>query len=167
MKHFFFSSLLCAFLAFSACQDDTPGSFGISVQIYPDSAGSVIFNEGPHIEGTEIIMTAVANQNYVFSRWNHLIDGDTVNPLSVVMNSDLTTVAVFLYVDDDKDGVGIEEDDCLNTPSGESVNAQGCSTSQLDGDNDGVSDALDQCPSTPAGDEVDETGCEDTDGVTV
>ena len=141
MKHFFFLSFLCAFLAFSACQDDTPGSFGISVQIYPDSAGSVIFNEGPHIEGTEIILTAVANQNYVFSRWNHLIDGDTVNPLSVIMNSDLTTVAVFLYVDDDKDGVGIEDDDCLNTPPGDSVNAQGCSTSQLDSDNDGVSDA--------------------------
>ena len=164
MKHLFFSSLLCAFVFFSACKDDTPGSFGISVQISPDSSGTVIFNEGPHIEGTEIILTAVANKNYEFFAWNHLIDGDTINPLPVVMNSSLTTVAVFLFIDDDKDGVGDDDDVCLNTPSGETVDALGCSTSQLDGDNDGISDALDQCPETRSGDEVDETGCGDTDG---
>ncbi len=56
-------------------------------------------------------------------------------------------------------------------PSGESVDANGCSASQLDSDNDGVSDALDQCPNTPSGESADANGCSasqldsDNDGV--
>ncbi|MCP3973154.1 MAG: hypothetical protein GY720_01530, partial [bacterium] len=57
------------------------------------------------------------------------------------------------------------------TPAGESVDADGCSSSQLDADDDGVSDLLDQCPNTPAGESVDADGCSssqldtDDDGV--
>jgi bacillopeptidase F len=61
--------------------------------------------------------------------------------------------------DADQDGVPDSSDQCADTPAGESVDANGCSASQLDSDNDGVSDALDQCPGTPAGTEVDANGC--------
>ena len=61
--------------------------------------------------------------------------------------------------DTDQDGVADGLDFCPGTPSGETVDANGCSASQLDSDGDGVNDALDQCPGTPAGTEVDANGC--------
>ena len=164
MRHFFFTFIFGAFMVFAACKDDAPGSFYVSVQVSPDSAGSVTFDRGPHVEGTEITLTAVANDNYELFAWKHLRDGDTSNPLKVVMNSNLNTVAIFLFVDNDNDGVGDSDDVCLNTPYGESVDVQGCSASQIDSDNDGISDKIDQCPGTIFGEEVDEMGCEDTDG---
>ncbi len=61
--------------------------------------------------------------------------------------------------DDDNDGVPNSADQCPNTPAGESVDANGCSQSQLDDDNDGVTNDIDQCPNTPAGETVDANGC--------
>jgi OOP family OmpA-OmpF porin len=70
--------------------------------------------------------------------------------------------------DDDKDGVVNTADKCPNTPAGESVDANGCSQSQLDDDHDGVMNNLDKCPNTPAGQPVDANGCSasqrDSDG---
>ncbi|KPP97345.1 OmpA family protein [Marinobacter sp. HL-58] len=59
--------------------------------------------------------------------------------------------------DDDGDGVANSKDECPDTPAGASVNNRGC---ELDSDNDGVVDSKDQCPDTTAGAEVDDTGCE-------
>lgn len=61
--------------------------------------------------------------------------------------------------DSDGDGVANAQDQCANTPAGQAVNAQGCSTSQIDTDGDGVFDNLDQCAATPAGTPVGATGC--------
>jgi len=67
--------------------------------------------------------------------------------------------------DSDKDGVLDKADQCPNTPTGDKVDANGCS---LDSDGDGVKDGLDQCPSSPPGDKVDANGCSlDTDKDTV
>lgn len=74
-------------------------------------------------------------------------------------------------VDTDGDGVSDVSDNCQNTPSGEAVDALGCSTSQTDTDNDGVVDSLDICPSTQQSITVDSSGCSafqrdsDNDGV--
>jgi len=59
----------------------------------------------------------------------------------------------------DNDGITDSADLCSGTPSGESVDANGCSSSQLDSDNDGVSDADDLCPNTPEGEQVNASGC--------
>ncbi len=64
--------------------------------------------------------------------------------------------------DCDGDGVSNEFDRCLNTPIGETVDANGCSDSQKDNDNDGVMDNVDSCPNTPSGEVVDSTGCSDS-----
>ena len=58
-------------------------------------------------------------------------------------------------------------DQCPDTPTGATVDANGCPADQ---DGDGVFDGLDQCPDTPAGTEVDARGCTverdaDADGV--
>ena len=50
--------------------------------------------------------------------------------------------------DIDGDGVPDDEDNCPDTPTGEAVDANGCSASQLDDDGDGVSNADDNCPDT-------------------
>ncbi len=73
--------------------------------------------------------------------------------------------------DTDKDGVIDSTDICPNTPSGQTVNASGCSQGQLDDDNDGVKNSLDICLNTPSGQTVNASGCaqsqldDDNDGV--
>ena len=59
--------------------------------------------------------------------------------------------------DSDDDGVADSRDQCPSTPSGASVDAQGC---PLDSDDDGVADYRDRCPGTLAGTKVDQNGCE-------
>ncbi len=74
--------------------------------------------------------------------------------------------------DDDGDGVINDEDQCPDTPDGETVDSNGCSDSQKDTDGDGVSDDKDTCANTPSGESVDADGCSDSqkdtdgDGVT-
>ena len=61
--------------------------------------------------------------------------------------------------DDDNDGVKASNDYCPNTSPGATVNADGCSESQLDDDNDGVNNTQDICPDTGFGDTVNPHGC--------
>ncbi len=69
---------------------------------------------------------------------------------------------VFLYPDDDGDGVANHLDTCPDTPQGVEVDTVGC---PLDSDGDGVPDYLDTCPGTPTGVAVDSKGCPiDSDG---
>lgn len=64
--------------------------------------------------------------------------------------------------DTDGDGVADAKDQCVGTPIGATVDANGC---EVDGDNDGVADSKDQCPSTPENAAVDANGCAlDSDG---
>jgi hypothetical protein len=53
-------------------------------------------------------------------------------------------------------------DACPDTPTGETVNDTGCSTSQIDTDGDDVMDDVDACPDTPTGETVNDTGCADS-----
>jgi len=62
-------------------------------------------------------------------------------------------------VDQDNDGVLDENDNCANTPTGESVDSNGCSSNLLDSDNDGVSDSIDDCANSPEGESVNDNGC--------
>ena len=71
----------------------------------------------------------------------------------------------------DKDGDGVSDklDACPKTPTGEKVDAKGCTIKDSDGD--GVLDDVDACADTLAGDKVDAKGCSvpkdaDGDGVT-
>jgi len=69
-------------------------------------------------------------------------------------DDDSTTV-----LDADGDGVADADDTCADTPSGETVDSNGCSDSQKDTDGDGVTDDLDTCADTPIGEMVDLNGC--------
>jgi len=82
-----------------------------------------------------------------------------------VMSSDAMAAFVadvFLYPDDDGDGVRNSLDKCPDTPKGVKVDSNGC---PIDSDGDGVPDYLDKCPGTPKGTKVDAKGCPlDSDG---
>jgi hypothetical protein len=91
------------------------------------------------------------------------------NDFANQMASDCVTVNMIdPNADSDSDGVIDTSDLCPNTPATESVNNNGCGSSQLDSDSDGVTDNLDTCSSTQMGSSVDTNGCaayqRDTDG---
>jgi hypothetical protein len=69
--------------------------------------------------------------------------------------------------DGDGDGVADCNDNCLNTPSGESVDGEGCSCSQLDpsgdDDGDGTTNCDDGCPSDPTKTAPGPCGCNSSD----
>lgn len=81
------------------------------------------------------------------------------------------SIQPLIALDQDNDGVIDENDNCANTPEGESVDSNGCSFGQFDSDNDGVLNSVDNCPSTLSGESVDLNGCSnsqldgDEDGV--
>ena len=90
--------------------------------------------------------------------YNCFITNSTVPNLRLIKNQ--ITLTVNGSNDLDNDGVLNDSDICPNTPTGETVNANGCSGSQLDDDNDGVPNNIDQCPDTPEEYTVDNEGCQ-------
>jgi plastocyanin len=83
---------------------------------------------------------------------------DGENNGTSISSNNITVVAVD-DPDADEDGVPDTTDSCSDTPAGEIVDAEGCSSSQLDEDEDGVSDANDLCAGTPQAASVDNEGC--------
>lgn len=71
-------------------------SYTISVSVSPQNAGSVELNPvgGVYPENTQVVLTAVSNPGYVFTRWS----GDVVsssNPVTIVVNTNKNIVANF------------------------------------------------------------------------
>ncbi|SHJ75385.1 Por secretion system C-terminal sorting domain-containing protein [Maribacter aquivivus] len=101
-----------------------------------------------------------------------LIENTNVHNLTLKRNVVSLTVSPSLNNDSDDDGIINENDNCPNTPTGQTVDENGCSQDQLDDDNDGVNNANDNCANTPNGENVDTNGCsssqadDDNDGVT-
>lgn len=100
-----------------------------------------------------------------------IVTGTAVDRAGNSTSLDVTVNISFGPQDQDEDGVTDDQDNCPNTPVGETVNPYGCSSSQLDSDGDGINDAVDQCPGTPIGETTNGQGCSasqldsDSDGV--
>ncbi|SFT11914.1 Por secretion system C-terminal sorting domain-containing protein [Zhouia amylolytica] len=125
--------------------------------------------------------TSSPNNNYQWRKDGIIIEGATAKSYTiptvaasdsgkydcVIKNSIATNLTLYknavtlnvIIPDSDGDGVNDEIDQCPGTPTGESVDTNGCSSSQLDDDNDGITNDIDQCPNTTAGDLVNENGC--------
>ena len=155
------------FLVLTCSKDDDPEMFILSVTITPEDGGSVSPDGGTFDDGALITLTATPAEGYVFKEWMGDLESSE-NPVSASMDTDMNITLVFVKSDGDNDGVPDDIDDCLNTPEGEDVDANGCSDSQIDTDGDGVFDSRDTCPDTPEGEEVNQEGCStsqiDTDG---
>ncbi len=166
-----FLPIMLLFLLVSCEKDEKVITYKLTTEIDSAKGGSVSPSSGEFDEGEEINLTATPAEGYDFIKWTGAISS-TENPIGLVVTSDKTIIAVFEKIDNDKDGVADDIDQCLETPEGEQVDSQGCSESQKDADGDGITDDLDQCAETPEGDTVDEQGCSDTqkdsdsDGIT-
>jgi uncharacterized protein (TIGR02145 family) len=177
MKNVFIKLLssLVVLLFFITCSKDgvwfdTPILYNLRILIIPENAGNTYPSSGSYEPGSSVKITATPSAGYKFKEWVGDIS-ETSNPISVFMDYDKTITIVFEERDTDSDGISDNLDTCPDTPSGEAVDANGCSSSQLDTDDDGVIDNVDLCPNTPSGETVDATGCSssqldtDDDGV--
>ena len=124
----FFSLVIMIF--FISCQDEK--RFKLTTYIIPENSGQILTESGLYSAGTNLILEALSEDNFTFTRWSGDVDS-RANPLNFEINSDLDIVAEFTEIRD---------------------------TSSKDSDNDGVDDSKDLCPNTPSGFIVDERGCE-------
>jgi surface protein len=164
--------LLVTILTITGCSEDTPPTmYTLSVTSNPTESGTINPTTGEYEEGTEVTITVTPNLNYEFDKWSGSWSGSE-SPLTLIMDGDKNLVGNFKLMDSDGDGVTDIIDQCNTTPSGQSVDENGCSDSEKDTDGDGVTDDVDTCPDTPEGESVDENGCSDSqkdtdsDGVT-
>jgi len=132
-------------------------NYTLSVSVSPDDSGTVSPQTGEYEEGSSVTIRATGNSNFVFDSWSGNASGSE-NPLTITMDRNKNITANFSVADSDGDGVNNSLDQCNDTPSGVSVNAQGCATSQIDSDGDGVFDNVDQDNNTRQGAAVDENG---------
>lgn len=171
MKHSVIKILILV-LVLSSCSDDDPiQRYKLSTTISPTEGGSVSPSSGTFDSGETFTLIATPSENYDFTNWSGDATG-TTNTVSVTIDSDKNITATFVKRDTDGDGVADDIDICSDTPSGETVDTNGCSSTQSDTDGDGVTDDIDTCSNTPSGETVDSNGCSDSqkdtdgDGVT-
>ena len=87
--------------------------------------------------------------------------GDQCPGVPGVENGDGGDGCPEFFIDTDGDGVQDSDDDCDATPTGATVDENGC---EVDTDGDGVADSIDNCQETTPGVNVDDNGCEIIDG---
>ena len=125
LNYFFFLLLLFA------CQQEAASTYvTLSVRVNPAGAGSIEPQSGEWEEGSSVTLSALANPNYVFESWTGDWNG-AASPFVLVMDSDKMITGNFRLLDDDNDGVVNSLDQCNDTPLGEIVNAEGCSSTQI------------------------------------
>ena len=125
LNYFFFLLLL-----FACQQEAAPTYVTLSVRVNPAGSGSIEPQSGEWEEGSSVTLSALANPNYVFESWTGDWSG-AVSPFVLVMDGDKMITGNFRLLDDDNDGVVNSLDQCSNTPLGEIVNAEGCSSTQI------------------------------------
>ena len=168
-------SLLSFFILFSFIKcgkEELVKKYSIEIDVSPEGSGTVSPQSGEYDENTSVTITATPNNGYEFSGWSErFLSG---NPLTLPMTRNLRMTAYMRRVADaDGDGIPDSSDQCPNSPSGASVNSQGCSNGQLDSDGDGVFDDVDQDNNTREGVPVDDNGIMlspiyiDSNGVTI
>ncbi|WP_299159428.1 LamG-like jellyroll fold domain-containing protein [uncultured Eudoraea sp.] len=171
MKHSVIKILILVLVLSSCSDDDAIQRYNLNTTISPIEGGSVSPSSGTFDSGETFTLIATPSENYDFINWSGDATG-TTNTVSVTIDSDKNITATFVKRDTDGDGVADDIDICSDTPSGETVDANGCSSTQSDTDGDGVTDDIDTCSNTPSGEAVDTNGCStsqkdtDEDGVT-
>ena len=109
-----------------------------NTQVYGTFSGANVSSAQIDIQGKVQSITVSLSDAY---------DGDTGANMSITFGTVTYCInSTPCPLDADADGVCDTEDLCLNTPNGETVDANGCSTSQIDSDGDGVMDDVDICP---------------------
>ena len=150
--------LFVSILIVSCSKESEPTMYTLTVTSNPTEGGTISPSGGEYEDGKDVTIRVTPNTNYEFDRWSGSVSGGETS-LSITMDGNKSIVGNFVLSDTDGDGVTDDVDTCPNTPSGQTVDSNGCSDSQIDTDGDGVNDDVDTCPNTPSGESVDENGC--------
>lgn len=150
---------LFIFIFIACSKSDETVRYGLTTSISGSEGGNITPATGTFDSGESITITATPSEGYEFESWGGSVSG-TTNPLKITIASNTQVTASFIQIDTDGDGVGDNDDDCADTPQGETVDEFGCGDSQKDSDSDGVSDDIDECPNTVSGSTVTANGCE-------
>lgn len=102
---------------------------------------------------------AVLNNEEALGNWTLKVVDSGNGDLGPINSWSIEVCGVNISGDADGDGVNNSIDLCPDTPTGETVDANGCSDGQLDDDGDGVNNSIDLCLSTPTGSTVNSNGC--------
>ncbi|MEH6513283.1 MAG: hypothetical protein V7734_09295, partial [Maribacter arcticus] len=136
------------FISINSCSTkDEFQRFELVTSVQPLEGGEVTPNEGDYSSGADVKITAIPNEGYQFKNWAGASSESTMS-ITLRMDSDKQITAIFEKSDSDGDGVTDDKDQCADTMEGETVDENGCSTSQVDSDGDGVTDDKDQCADT-------------------
>ena len=96
-KNFLFAALTLAALSAGlvSCDDaqdlKDQQKFNVTVVSLDDAMGTVT-GSGQYPVGSEIVITATANEGYSFQKWH---DGNTDNPRTITVTADITYTAIF------------------------------------------------------------------------
>ena len=124
----FFLLVVFSGLYLGCTKEEDPVRYSLSISITPKGAGSANPSGGTFDEDEQLSISAIPAEGYSFSKWSGDITGNS-NPLNFRITSDLEITAEFVLIDLDGDGVPNNQDDCPNTPQGEEVDENGCSSS--------------------------------------
>lgn len=130
MKYSAFLSFLLIALSLMSCKEEIP-NYTVIVNSSPPEGGSVSPQGGEYQLGQTAIFTATPNEFYEFIGWSGA-DAGTINPLSLIVDTNKSLTARFDKLDTDNDGVTDDFDQCPYTPEGQEADNNGCSLSQKD-----------------------------------
>jgi hypothetical protein len=115
-------------LALVSCEEEIP-YYTVTVSSSPAEGGSVSPQGGEYQQGQTATFTATPNEFYGFAGWSGA-DTSTINPVSIIVDTNKSLTARFEKLDTDNDGVTDDVDQCPDTPSSEQADSNGCSVSQ-------------------------------------
>ena len=118
------------------CEED-PTMYTLTVSSNPTEGGTINPSSGEYQEGTEVTLRVNTNTNYEFDKWSGSWSGSE-SPLTIIMDSNKNIVGNFKLMDSDGDGITDDVDTCPDTPSGETVDENGCIPNPLYLDSNGV-----------------------------
>ena len=129
MKKILFSLIILLFI--SCSKEQPPEVFTLTITSNPTEVGTITPSSSEFEEGTMVTLEVNTNTYYEFDKWSGS-SNSSESTLTITMDSNKNIIGNFELMDSDGDGVNDELDRCSDTPSGETVDDNGCSDSQKD-----------------------------------
>ena len=133
MKKILFSLITLLFI--SCSKEQPPEVFTLTITSNPTEGGTITPSSSEFEEGTMVTLEVNTNTYYEFDKWSGS-SNSSESTLTITMDSNKNIIGNFELMDSDGGGVNDELDTCPDTPSGETVDDNGCSDSQKDTDGD-------------------------------
>ena len=90
-----FTAVVFSLILFISCSTKSNPVYTLTTSTDPAASGTVMPSQGGFDEGSDVEITAFANENMVFSGWRGDYSGSD-NPTVVTMNTDINIIAFFI-----------------------------------------------------------------------